>query len=158
MTTVITRSGLEAWGYKPAPNLAGIVDGHEVTWDEILAARREWQAKRLRDKRAFRTVRAFRLMVAYFDQPFMGGWNAFLDDLRGPSYGIWIDRYSWQLKPQLMRLFPMQLPLGSEGTQWELWKADFAHQFKRRMQCGKPVGVHAILWDSINAPRLSVKR
>lgn len=154
MTTIITRSALVFHGHDPAPDVASIVVDHEgrhvVTWSDVMAARRERQAAILQAKRAVREVRAHRVWVAYFDQPLMGGWQAFVEDFRG-RYGVWrnwIDRDRRGLIPHLMRLFPLVLRLGRDEREWfDDWKAAFAAEYRAGSHDGRPRGCAFVWWD-----------
>ena len=147
MTAIITRKALEFWGEcKPAPDLAYVVSDHNgrrvVTWADVMQTRRERQAYRLYWKRHVEEWRAVMLWVAYFDQPLLGGWHAFLQDLRSRD---WIERQGEWSEECILQLIPLSLPIGSVAEQWRAWKPEFARRFKRRMQCGQPVGA-AFLW------------
>ena len=139
--TIIKRSALVFHGHNPAPDVAEIVVDHRgrhvVTWDDVLAARRERQRRQLEDKRRVVPWRPAKLWVAYFDQWLFGGWQAFVEDRRESQ---WIDRDRKFLKCDLMKLFPCTL-----FDTWEDWKPRFAQRFARRRQCGRPVGV-AFVW------------
>ncbi len=152
MPAIIMRSALEFWGQHPPAELHSIEVGHGgkrrmVTWDEVMAARRKRQAERLRWIRHVEEWRAHKLWVAYFDQNLMGGWQAFLCDWRGRCNETWIDRDASGLKPMLMRVFPLVLPLGTNDFQWELWKQAFARRYERRRQDRRPLGVAICWWD-----------
>ena len=152
MGAIIMRSALVFWGKNPPPELHHIVDdGRErriVTWTDVMNARREKQRNRMAIIRHVNEPRAHRLSVSYFDQPLMGGWHGFIEGIQGRNeYGTWIDRDRSWLIPLLLREFPLVLPLGTEREQWGQWKVAFAHQFKRRLQCGEPVGVCPVWWE-----------
>ena len=131
-----------------------------VRWDEVMAERREHQRRTLEIKRrGDNPVRAYKVWVAYYDMNLMGGWQAFIEHRGGHE---WIDRDRRWLRPRLMALFPLVIPLGrkcnedgigSEG--WDLWKAAFAEQYARRRQCGKPVGVRYCWWDGSDNLRIA---
>lgn len=126
-----------------------------VTWPEVMDRRRKRQTERLDLIRRTESRRAWRLSVRYYDMTIMGGWQSHLDDWRGQSYGVWIDRDRSWLKPMLMQAIPLGLlPLGSEGDQWASWKVEFAHQFKRRMKDGRPMGVAYLWWNGHDRPEL----
>lgn len=159
MTTIIMRSALVAWGRNPPPELAYVVAGEAgflakhpnelrvVTWADVLAERRKRQKDQLAWKRCAPKVRAYKLWVAYFDQPFYGGWHAFLENRDGC---VWLRNHDFA-REKLMRLFPLVLPLGSEEgdfrSQWALWMEEFARTYKRRTQDRRPVGV-AYVWSA----------
>src|SRR6185312_2323866 len=67
--TIIKRSALVFHGHNPAPDVAEIVVDHRgrhvVTWDDVLAARRERQRRQLEDKRRVVPWRPAKLWVAY---------------------------------------------------------------------------------------------
>jgi hypothetical protein len=155
MTSIITRSALVFWGRNPAPDVASVVDGQIITWGEVMDTRRKNQRERLRRKRHVDEWRAHKLWVAYFGQDLMGGWHAFVEDIRGRDHRVWIDRDCRHLMPYLMKLFPLVLGLGSERDQWEMWKPEFAASFKRRRQHRQPLGVTALWWDRRHSPRLA---
>ena len=167
MTSIATRSAIIHWrsmlgNPEPVtPDLAFVVDGRVVTWGEVHENRRKRQAERLRRIReAYWPDRAYRLTVAYFDMPLMGGWQAMINDLHGRHslHSAWIDRDRRYLVSQLMALFPLILPFGGESEQWDRWKPTFAQQFKRRTQDGEPVGVAYLWWDGRTAPRIARAR
>lgn len=147
MTTIIMRSALIAHGGHPTSNLHSIIIDHEgrhvITWDMHLEQRREIQRRilqrRLEDKRVWRAVK---IWVAFYDRDFFGGWQAFIENRDGYA---WVDRDRRFLKPQMMSLFPMVLPLGDTCDRWEDWKIAFAKQFKRRTHHRRPLGV-ALAW------------
>jgi hypothetical protein len=164
VSSIITRKALIAWStifgnpVKPVPELAYIVTDYRgrriVTWSDVLDARRKRQQERLRLVRYTPEWRAYRVWVAYFDMPLMGGWQAFID--RGARQcGGWIDRDRSWLKPVLMRMFPLLLPLGTAGEQWEHWKITFAGRFERRRQDRRPVGVTYVWWNEHEEPQFS---
>ena len=144
----ISRKGLLHWGAffgKPPAipdDLAAVCTdctGQRcvVTWPMVMQRRREMQAMRLSQKRAVVEFRAWKLWVAYYDQELMGGWQAFIER-EGQRH--WIDRdRKWLMRP-IMDMFPVAL-----FGDWHDWKAEFAKQFERRRQYGRPVGV-AFLW------------
>lgn len=111
-----------------------------------MRARRERQDEILRRKRYTEPWRAWKLEVAYYDQPLMGGWQAMLI-----TYGTiereWIDRDRKYYCEEVMRLFPLTL------FGWEDWKPEFARRFKRRKQDHRPVGV-ATIWKRGHDMRL----
>lgn len=146
MTTIITRSALIAWGHRPASNVASIVDGRVVTWQEVIANRRDWQRKRLQEIHSSGVItwRPCKLWVAYFDQRLMGGWHAFLEDR---TWRTWVDRDARSMKSRIMELFPLILPFDDEYEQWHAWKVAFAKAYRKRMQCKKAVGVRYV-WQS----------
>jgi len=156
--TIIRRSALEYWGQNPPPDLAYIVSDHRgrrvITWAEVMEARRKRQSERLHWKRHVDQWRAYKLWVAYFDQTLMGGWHAFLEDYRGGGYRIWIDRDCTRMESPLMTLYPLLLPIGSEGEQWQRWKPAFAATFERRRHDRRPLGVAYIWWDGRGTPHL----
>lgn len=155
--TIMTRSALVYWGHNPAPDVALVLiddrGRHVVTWADVMRMRRERQQEQLRRKRCVVEWRAYKLWVAYFDQPLMGGWQALLEDWRGRPYSEWIDRDRSWLRPMLMKLFPLVPDVGTENTQWGEWKPAFAEQFERRRQDGRPLGVACLWWDQYDAPR-----
>lgn len=146
------RSALVYWGRKNIPSdLHSVVDGRVVTWDEVMAARRARQVDRLWTKREWlvRPLRAWKVWVAYYDMPLMGGWQAFIEHYR-PGFGfglVWIDRDRRWLKEILMKAFPLVLPLGKDWEQWEEWKIAFAKEFQRRRHDKRPLGVAYVWWD-----------
>lgn len=151
MSSIIMRSALVHWGRKNIPaNLHSIVDGRVVTWDEVMAGRREHQKHRLNYIRQVTVPRAWRIWVAYYDMTLMGGWQAMIDYYKPDCYDggrVWIDRDCRPLKPVLMATFPLVLPLGSESEQWEAWKPAFARAYARRSQHRHPLGVAYAWWD-----------
>jgi hypothetical protein len=148
MTTIINRKALVHYGHCPESQVAYLIrdawhGDRTVTWAEVMAERRERQARILSQRRCVGADlgRAVRLWVAYFDQDLMGGWQAFLDDYRGRSSRLWIDRDSrYDVRPLVMRLFPLTL------FGWEEWKVAFAAAYRKRRKAGRPVGV-AYLWQ-----------
>ena len=156
MTAYMTRSAMEYWGHNPAPDIAGCEIDHRgrrlITWSDVMRHRREQMEWSLRHKRECAEWRAYKVWVAYFDMFIMGGWQAFIDRGRERE---WIDRDRRRLKPHLMRLFPLVLPLGSEGEQWSVWKQQFAKQFQRRRQDRRPLGVAYVLWDGKSQPTIT---
>ena len=159
MTASISRSALIFYGFNPAPSVAGMhIDERGqrrlIYWTDVMAERRKRQAERLRRKREdfVKHIHAYRLLVAYYDQDLMGGWQAMIEDWRGRDFDVWIDRDRKWLRPMLMEVFPVVLPIGCEEKRWEMWKPAFAQQFRRRMQDGEPVGVAYVLWDRSGMP------
>lgn len=121
---------------------------------EALRERREWQARRLEEKRRVDRWRAYRLWVAYFDQPLMGGWQAFIGDFRGRRGEHWIDRDRSWLKPLLMRAYPLLLPFGrDERERFGDWKEAFARAYRRGSQDGRPRGCAYLWWNGRDEPR-----
>lgn len=163
MNSVISRKALISWRSRlghdttlPA-DLAAIVDGRKVTLAEVMEHRRKRQAEILERKRHSWPIphSAWKVWVAYYDMPLMGGWQCMIEHYR-PGYNLgsaWIDRDRRYLKPVLMREFPLILPLGSEYEQWEAWKIAFATQYKRRTQDRKPLGVSYVWWDGRDSLR-----
>ena len=152
------RSALIYWGQNPAPDVARVeVDAmhrrHVVTWADVMRERRERQRQRLEYKRQVAEWRAYKLWVAYFDQPLMGGWHAFLETYRtGFDQRIWIDRDREWMRPKVMELFPLVAPC-SEPMQWRRWKTAFAEAYERRRQDDQPLGVAYIWWNGRDDPR-----
>jgi hypothetical protein len=153
----MTRSALVFWGHNPAPNVARVIINHKgrrvITWEEIIAARRKLQAERLKRIRSVNRWLPYKLWVAYFNQTFYGGWHTFLEN-RDSRY--WLNQggghlFFWSL----MKLFPVCLPLGEPWSriEQERWMIAFAHEFKRRTQDRKPLGVAIVWWDGHCDPR-----
>lgn len=157
MGSIIKRSALEFHGRKPASNVAMIVNGEIVTWDDVMAARRAKMDRRIKNKRTagIRLWKAWKLWIGWYGTGLMGGWQAMIS----PSVGDrkWVDRDRKWLKAEFMRLWPLLLPLGNDYEQWEDWKPAFAECFKRRSQLRKPMGVAYFWWNDYDAPRLSLK-
>jgi hypothetical protein len=109
--------------------------------------RRKRQAERLRRIRYSDSLRAYKLWVAYFDQPLMGGWHAFLE-----TYGnfglsgqrVWINRDMQRMKSVLLETFPLAEP---GADQWQRWLQAFAWAYERRWQDRWPVGVVYVWWN-----------
>jgi hypothetical protein len=156
----MNRKAMEFWGKNPAPNVAAMVSdypGHYrlITWGDVMENRRKRQAEQLLRIRALESARQefYRVWVAYFDQSLMGGWQAFIDSRRTFNhYGNWIDRDRRWLKPMLMEAFPLLLPLGSEHERWEAWKPEFAAQYSRGQQDGRPRGCCFVRWNGKDVP------
>lgn len=152
MSTIIHRSSLVFHGHNPPPELAYVTIEHGVrrvvTWDDVMRARRERQARRLEEKRRVPYPRrACRVWVAYFDQSFFGGWQAFVEDFRGRKGSVWVDR-GRGLVPTLMRTFPLTLPLGrDERDRFADWKEAFAREYRRGTHHGRPRGCAFVWWD-----------
>lgn len=94
-------------------------------------------------------LRAYKLVVAYFDTETFKGWHSFLQtyDRRGP---VWIDGHKRELIESIMSVFPIVIPplFGArQAILWEEWKMEFSKRFCRRQQNGKPVGVCYVWWD-----------
>ena len=147
MTAIIHRGALVFHGHNPAPDVAMIVSDHlgrhVITLEEVMEKRRERQRWRLENnRRGEEEWRAWRLYVAYFDQDMFGGWQAMLDNFKGPQSwdSTWIDRDAKGLKEPLMQMFPFLV------TDWWEWKPLFAKQYERRRQDGQPVGVRYLWW------------
>ena len=156
MTTTFTRKGIERWGGQPLPpEIAyGVRDApgcdiRMVSWDEVMEARRDCQREILRRKRqGLPERRAYRLEVSYFDQWAYGGWHAFLHGLHDYR---WLDKPDKHLRGPIMAAFGVLDPtlFETEGEYWRFkqWKMEFAEQYKRREQDGRPVGVAYLWWD-----------
>lgn len=153
MPAIIMRSALVFHGHNPPPEVAMVeVDcgrhfgRRVVTWAEVMERRRERQRQILERRRQpdVRPLRAYKVWVAYFGEGLMGGWNAFIENLDGRT---WIDRDRKWLMGALMQLFPLVLPLGLDGDDWEAWQIAFARHFKRRTQRRQPLGVAYVWWD-----------
>jgi hypothetical protein len=154
VTTIITRSALLAWGQQPPADLALLIrepTGHlsRVTWEDVLRARRQRQTAQVARKRAGRTLRAYRLAVAWYGTGVFGGWQALLTTYRGPA--VWIDRDRRWLRAHLLAAYPLVLPMGDDAQAhwpaWEQWKVAFATQYTRRRQARKPLGMTYVWWD-----------
>ena len=148
MTTIMDRSAMVFWGHNPPPEVAYITRPHVgvpwtvVSWDEVMDAKRKRQAEILEHKRdPGRQRRPWMVWVFYNDTFIYGGWHCYLN--RYDENGKWL------MKPsqELMRLFPLVLPIGSIDDQWHNWKVEFAGQYKRRMHHGKPEGMTPVWWD-----------
>jgi hypothetical protein len=148
VTTILTRKGIEHWsGRKLAPNVAMIVDGETVTWDQVMEHRRERQRMVLVRKREAESWRAVRVMVAHYGSGLMGGWQTMLNWI---GRSCWVERDGKDFRQQLISLFPVECLLwGPLDLQWLTWKMEFARMHKRRKQCGHAVGV-AFLWKRGN--------
>ncbi len=156
MTTTFTRKGIEWWGGQSLPpevaygvRDAPCMDMQMVSWGEVMDARRRRQREILRRKRRGQPRRrAYRLEVSYFDQWAYGGWHALLDGLEDDR---WLDKPDKHLRGPIMAAFPILVPtlfeMDDEGSRFERWKIAFAEQYKRREQCGRPVGVAYLWWD-----------
>ena len=167
----MNRKACEYWGQNPPPELAyvrGDRPGERriVTWDEIMQERRARQSRILASRRMVldRPSCAYRLWVAYFDQDLMGGWHAFIDNIRTRQYpGTWIDRDRRHLKPALMEVFPLvastkkRHELFDDRTDWNRWKKAFAEVYSSRMHDEEVVGVRYVWWDGRSDPRPIIK-
>ena len=149
--STITRSALVFWGRNPPPELAYLTRRHMaepfrmVTWDEVMDAKRKRQSEILEHKRdPGPQRRPWMVWVFYNDTDIYGGWHCYL--IRYDENGKWLMRPS----QELMRLFPLVLPLGDIRDQWHNWKVEFARQYKRRMHHGKPEGMTPVWWDGWN--------
>jgi len=166
MTSIIMRSALVHWDQNPAPDLAYVLTDRRgrrvVTWSEVLDQRRARQRERLGWKRMVCETRAYKLWVAYFDQPLMGGWQAFLETYQAQHYYevcIWIDRDRSFMIPNLLNVFSLVPSVGSEYEQWRLWKPEFAEQYRRRSHDNRPLGVAYCWWDGRDSLReIAAKR
>lgn len=148
MTVIVTRSAVEFWSQgKAPPELAAIVDGRVVTWNDVMRLRREHQQRQLAAKRCVVPLRACRIRVLYFDQFLMGGWQALIDDWRGPAFGAWIDRDRPHLMRPILEMFPLLPSSPNIARQWAEWKPVFAQRFARGMQDGRPRGVAHVWWN-----------
>jgi hypothetical protein len=117
-----------------------------ITWADVMKRRCERQ----RRKRQSPLWRPWKLWVAYFDQPLMGGWHTFLEDWRGRDSRVWIDRDRRHIRKSLMGLFPLILPLEDEDSDWRRWQVEFARTYQRRTQHGRPLGVAHVRWDGLS--------
>jgi hypothetical protein len=154
--TIIMRSALVHWGHNPPADLALIEEDYRgrriITWEDVMRERRERQRRELANRRCVvgdGIWRAARVLVAYFDQNLMGGWQAFIDDLNGQH---WIDRDQQHLIPKLVSSFPLTgqlFPMKDKwGGSWGEWKIAFAKQYQRGKQAGKPRGSNAVWWNN----------
>ncbi len=156
MTTTFTRKAIVRWGRVALPpeiaygvRDAPGVDVRMVTWDEVMEDRRKRQREILRLKRQGQPERrAYRLIVRYFDQYWYSGWQTYLD---GVNDCQWVDKHGKHLRGPIMEAFPVLEPTlfetECEYGRWERWKIEFAEQYKRREQDGRPVGVAYVWWD-----------
>ncbi len=148
MTTIMSRSAMVFWGKDPSPEVAYITRPHVgvrwqvVTWDEVMDVKRKRQAKILEHKRDPGRQRRPWMVWVFYNYTFIyGGWHCYLT--RYDERGTWLSRPS----QELMRLFPLVLPLGEIRDQWHNWKVEFARQYKRRMHHGQPEGMTPVWWD-----------
>lgn len=154
MTSIIHRSFIVSCGRNPPAELAYIVDDpwngrRVVTWADVMRERREYQERRLRDKRHVDQWRAYKVWVAYYDMDLFGGWQAFIEN---GDRRVWIDRDCKGLKPELMRLFPLVIPF-DDGDHWYRWKISFARQYRRGTHHRKPRGVRFVWWNGKDSPQ-----
>lgn len=162
MNAIFTRRAIEFWSGEPAPpDLHHVfIDNrgrHVVTYIEHMQAKRERQRDILSSIQSCKLWRAWKLEVAYYDQSLMGGWQAMIYTYGGGCDSRWIDRDGKGLRADLMRIFPMCLPFGSEDNQWETWKPMFAAAYKRRRQDLHPVGV-GFFWMRRYELRIAAKQ
>jgi hypothetical protein len=162
MSTIIMRSALVYWGRNPPPELHSVEidwkgERHIVTWADVFRERREPMERSPYWKRHVKVWRPHRVWVAYFDQEFFGGWQAFIGDHRGRCGESWIDRDRDWLKPNLMRLFPLVLPFESDiKSRFYDWKEAFARAYRRGTHHGRPRGSAIVWWNGgPDAPRLT---
>ncbi len=160
MTTIVTRKGIIRWSRNPLPpEIAySVCDApgapvRMVTWDEVMDIRRQRQREILECKRRGHPQRrAYRLLVRYFDQWCYGGWQTYVD---GINDSRWVDQNAKWLQGPLMAAFPVLGPtlfeIEDEYSRWERWEIKFAEQYRRREQCGRPVGVAYVWWDGESA-------
>lgn len=83
MSTLILRSFADSMGWKWPANVASVVDGRKVTWDEIMERRRKMQRRRLEFIRSF-SPRIVPCYVWTFEVPgsIFGGWWCYVMTIR----------------------------------------------------------------------------
>lgn len=127
MITMMKRSFADAMGFQWPKELACIVNGRKVTWDEIRQMRRDRQARHLATVlRIDGPVRRAAFVWTFFVPGVIyGGWHLYL---RTVTDSWWI-RASNGIALEIMRTFPCGLLPIPEN--FYRWKQAFAGAFPR---------------------------
>lgn len=143
--SIMHRSFAEHMGFNWPPELHSIVNGKQVTWAEVHAARKEKQAERLRRVRACAVDPIVPCYVWTFLVPgwLYSGWWCYIVT-RHDQISVNFRRRDPGLKIMLMKAIPMGILPGSEN--FTEWMAELARRFPRRRATDKRKAGSVIGW------------
>ena len=131
MGYLMERSFAEAMGVIWPRDQAAVVNGRPVTWAEVHAARRKWQAEALRRKRDEQTPRIVPALVwAFFSPHWLShGWWCYVVTRR-ESIAVNFRGFATELAASIMR----SIPLGTFPQEdfFEDWMVEFAKRYPRK--------------------------
>lgn len=117
----MSRSFAETMGFDWPPNVAAVVDGEPVTWDQVMANRRARQAQQLADKRHAAPSPVVPCYVWTFKVPgwLYGGWHCYIVTLHEQIGVTFRNPFGGDIALSIMEAEPLGLmPMAINFTRW----------------------------------------